>query len=125
MIPMEDQYKFDYYSLARKREAELVGYDKARKLWELLEKNRQSQKRCFLTDIDKATKTILEPYLTAEWKTQSKMELQHYFEDRLKYFHFLSDRARAKGNHLLADAWDQVAEEEEIEFSGSLRSMIR
>jgi hypothetical protein len=125
MIPMEDQYKFDYYSLARKREAELVGYNQARKLWELLEKNRQSQKRCFLTDIDKATKTILEPYLTTEWKTQCKIELQHYFEDRLNYFHFLSDQARAKGNNLLADAWDQVAEEEENEFSGSLRSMIR
>jgi hypothetical protein len=125
MMPMEDQYKFDYYSLAKKREAALLGYQVERKLWELLEENRQLQKKCFLADIEKATKTILEPYLTAEWRTRSKMELQHYFDDRIKYYRFLSDQARAKGNNLLSDAWEQVAEEEEIGIPGTLGSVAK
>jgi hypothetical protein len=125
MMPMEDQYKFDYYSLAKKREADLLGYNVERKLWELLEQNRQLQRKCFLADIEKATKTILEPYLTAEWRTRSKMELQHYFDDRIKYYRFLSDLARATGNNVLSDAWEQVAEEEEEGIPGTLGSVAK
>jgi hypothetical protein len=101
LVPIEKQYEYDYYSLAKKREAELLGYNVDRKFWELLEQNRHLQKTC------------LDPYLTAEWKNRAKMELLHYFKDRIQFYYCLYEQAKAKRNDLLAEAWIQVVEGEE------------